>query len=95
MTSTVTTEEGLMIDIKSTREAYNCNEITNISWTRTNRNIADGLTKLEKCDCLEDLLDTGTIITLDAEQWIVRDKAVSNCNEQSQSRFSLSKNWGV
>lgn len=92
--STVTTEKRPMIDIKATREAYDCNKITIIGWIRTNRHIADGLTKLERCDCLGELFDTGTI-TVDAEQWIVRNKGVLNRSERPQLRFSLPKNWSV
>lgn len=45
--ATITTEKRLLIDFKVAREAYQKGDISNVGWLRSERNIPDGMTKLE------------------------------------------------
>lgn len=90
--SNVTTEKRLIINIKATREAYGRHEITNIGWIRMKYNVADGLTKLGRCEILEELIDSGSI-RVDVKQWIVmkQDNAqVYHKHNDLKSRYSPS-----
>lgn len=50
-----------MIDIIATREAYERREIDNMSWIRSEHNVADMLTELKTCDVLKTVLDSGNL----------------------------------
>lgn len=57
--SSFTTEKQLLIDVKAIKGLHNYNKITtNIYYVKTKRSIADKLTKLGSCDCLEEIPDT-------------------------------------
>lgn len=65
--SSTTTERRLMIDVSATRAAYECCEINIVGWIKSTHNVADGLTKIKRCDTIKDLLDT-EILNLSVEQ---------------------------
>lgn len=53
--STSTTESRLMIGLQTGREALNHRDISEMGWIKSDRNIADGLTKPNKCDAMLNL----------------------------------------
>jgi hypothetical protein len=56
-----TAEKRLMIDLVVVREAYDCMEIAQLAFLRTNWNPTDALLKVSLNTCLETILTTGTI----------------------------------
>lgn len=69
--SSHTTERRLMIDIQAGREAYQAREIDNIGWVRSDGNLADGLTKVNKVDLIQTVMRTGKLVRV-ADQWVIR-----------------------
>lgn len=68
-----TTENKLKIDLRVTREAYEGREISDVGRTRSEGNVADGLTKRGRCKALENMLDIDKL-DMNIEQWVVRKK---------------------
>ncbi|CDF40899.1 unnamed protein product [Chondrus crispus] len=66
-----TAEKRLMIDIAASREAYNKHEISNVGLVLSEHNIADGLTKVNRCKALEEVVKTG-FDKNPVQQWIFR-----------------------
>ena len=90
--ASTTTEKRLMIDIRAAREAYEKHEIEHLGWVKSERNIADGLTKLGRCNALEELLNTGRIDT-SADKWVERTKlsfAQHSDSEQKENPGDIS-----
>lgn len=85
--STVTAEMRLMIGIKEAREVYNGDKIANIGWTRTKGNIADGLTKLRRCEYLEELLDNEKIVIGAEQRIVIQRSTLFEGDKQMRSRF--------
>ena len=69
-----TTERRLMIDMDAAPESYNLEEISNIRLIMSKHNIADGLTKENPNEALQDLLRTGFDRNL-VQQFIVITQA--------------------
>lgn len=73
--SSTTTEKRLMIDLQACREAYREGELDDavygVGWVKSENNIADDLTKLNKVDLIQKVMRTGTLPTI-ADQWVVR-----------------------
>lgn len=67
----ITTEKILMVDIRSTLEAYNRVDKIEVGWVRSAHNLADGLTKVSKGGSLVEFPDSGRLIT-EVEQWVLR-----------------------
>ena len=65
-----TQEKRLMIDLQAVRDAYLCQEISNIGFVRGPNNPADGMTKLGNCEPLIHLLRTGKA-NFQVEQWVL------------------------
>jgi hypothetical protein len=63
----------LMIDLIVVRKAYDCIEIAQIAFLRTNWNPADALTKVSRNIYLEIILTTGTT-DHPVAQWVVRQR---------------------
>ena len=61
-----------MLDIGSTRQAYNSKQISNIGFVRSSQNLADGLTKTKGSEALYDLYHTEHNI-INVDQFIVHD----------------------
>lgn len=53
-----------MIDIQACREAYNERSIDNVGWVQSANNVADGFTKIDKVDLIQQVMRTGTLSTL-------------------------------
>lgn len=66
-----TSEKSIMLDIRSTRTAYQSKEISNIGFVQSSESIADGLTKPRTQMALLSLLHTG-MYEPNCEQWILR-----------------------
>lgn len=66
-----TSEKRLLIDLATVREAYRKKEIDNIAWIRSECNLADGMTKEKRKECLSRVLEKG-ILDHPVEQWIIR-----------------------
>ena len=90
--ASTTTEKRLMIDIRAAREAYEKHEIEHLGWVKSERNIADGLTKLGRCNALKELLNTGRIDT-SSDKWVERTKlsfAQHSDSEQKENPGDIS-----
>ena len=70
--SSRTSEKRLMLDISATRQAYKHKQISNIGFVRSERNLADGLTKPKIGKALYDLCHSGRH-QIQVEQQIIRD----------------------
>lgn len=69
--ATVTTEKRLMIDLKTVKDSYKCQEIENICHVRSEFNPADALTKVKRNLLLEQFLETNKL-DHPVEQWVIR-----------------------
>ena len=69
---TRTSEKRTMLDIAASREAFRDKVISDIGFVRSNKNLADGLTKEMNQSALRKFLDTGTLV-VDPDQWIIRN----------------------
>lgn len=79
--SSTTTERRLMIDIEASREAYRERKIDNMGWIRSDGNLADGLTKINKTDLIQQVMRTGRLGRI-ADQWVIRPRVeTSNSTE--------------
>lgn len=82
----------LMIDVKATREAFERKEIDNVSWTRSEYNVADGSTKVANCEALDKVLEHASL-NLHVEQWIVMKELSEDMDTgKNISRISPQKN---
>lgn len=68
---TTSTKKRLMIYMLAAREVCESGEISNIGWIKFAQNAADVLTKENKCNTLEQILDTESLRT-SVEQWSER-----------------------
>jgi len=80
--SSQTTEKRLMIDLAAAREACNKQETSNVGLFKSERNIADGLTKHGLCLALNEVLKTG-VDTNPVQQWIFRSRSTSTSPEDA------------
>lgn len=65
------TEKRLMIDVQAGREAYHERKIDDMGWVRSENNLADGLTKLNKPELIQRTMKTGRLDII-ADQWVIR-----------------------
>lgn len=72
--SSTTTERRLMIDIQASREAYQERKIDNVGWIKSDGNLADGLTKVNKPELIQRIMRTGQLDRI-ADQWVIRPPA--------------------
>lgn len=70
--SSVTTEKGLMIYIRASREAYETGEFSYIGWIRSRHNLSDGLKTIANSKAVAYNLLIG-ILDPTVEQWVLRD----------------------
>lgn len=68
--SSTTTEKRLMIDLQACREAYDEGCIDNVGWVRSEYNVADCFTKMNKADFIQDIMRSGQLQNV-LFQWIV------------------------
>lgn len=61
-TLNTTSEKRLLIDLRMLRKIYDNREIADIYWISGDQNPADGLTKKNPCNALEDLMKTTGLI---------------------------------
>ena len=66
-----TSEKRATIDIAATREAFKSGVISDIGFNKSNKNIADGLTKSMSQAMLRKVMETG-VLDIQADQWIIR-----------------------
>lgn len=59
--ASTTTEKVLMIYICAAREVYQRSQINNVACVRSADNIADGVTKVARCESLDLFLDEGVL----------------------------------
>ena len=78
-----TTEKRLIIDIASSRQCYNRDEISQVGLVSSENNVADGLTKKTPNDALEKLLYTGYDLNT-VREWIVRTPASSTYGKMAE-----------
>ena len=64
-------EKRLLIDLATVRDSYRRKEITDVTWVRSQFNLADSMTKEIKNNILSRVLETG-VLNHPVEQWIVR-----------------------
>lgn len=62
-----------MIDLQACPEAYQESAIDNIGLVKSWNNVADGRTKLNKAEVVEQVMRTGNLQAV-AYQWIVRSE---------------------
>ena len=67
-----TSEKRIMLDIVAAREGYASGEISNIGFVRSDKNLADGLTKPKMQAAIFECMSTAKHIPA-VEQWIIRD----------------------
>lgn len=63
ISSSVTTEKLLMIDVKAVRDAYQKGDLIDVGWIRSAQNLVEGLTKFYKIRLLVDFLEEGRLTT--------------------------------
>lgn len=66
-----------MIDIQAGIEAYHDQKIDDMGWVKSENNLADGLTKVNKCDLIQRTMRTGKLEII-AEKWVIRQKTNGN-----------------
>lgn len=88
--SSTTTERRLMIDIQATREAYQERKIDNMGWVKSDGNIADGLTKINKMELIQHVMRTGRFDRV-ADQWVIRP-LVNKSDSQSTGDINAAYN---
>lgn len=59
--SSSTTEMRLMIDLQAAREAHQEHKIDDMGWIKSSGNLADGLTKINKPDLIQQTTRTGIL----------------------------------
>lgn len=67
----MTTQKRLMVNLHACREAYNDRSIDNVSWVRSENNVADGFTKFDRADLIQLVMKTESFSSI-AHQSIVR-----------------------
>lgn len=68
---TRTSEKRTMLDIAASREAFRDKIISDIGFVRSNKNVADGLTKEMNQTALRTVLQSGKL-SISPDQWIIR-----------------------
>lgn len=58
---TIMFEKRLMIDVRSTREAYEREVIRELGWMRREYNVSDALTKIETNHVMREFMETGKV----------------------------------
>ena len=74
-------EKRLLIDVKSTREAFMTREIQNVGWITSKNNIADSLTKHSPNQTLAQLLHSGILIHPTEQRIILHEPYEARENE--------------
>lgn len=83
-----------MIDIRTTREAFDRNEVTNFEWVSSKDHIPDRITKIDHCESMEIAL-CGELMVLMIEQCIKRSSPTNNyLGEQNSEDESDSHHKG-
>eukprot|EP00170_Pyropia_yezoensis_P004332 contig_17702_g4344 len=83
-----TTEKRLMIDIAAAREAYNRNEISNVSLVKSASDLADGRTKPRFSQCVDDVLWTA-MDRNPVELWIIRQPSVAEVQRSDKEKVGV------
>lgn len=81
--SSTTNERRLMIDIQACREAYQERKIDQIGWIKSDGNLADGLTKIDKVDLLKKVMRTGQLVWV-ADHWVICPPMTDHDNDLSE-----------
>lgn len=69
--SSTTIEKRLMIDLQATLEAFHEHKIDSIGWIKSNSNLADGYTKINKVELIQLVTRTGKLQNVTG-QWVIR-----------------------
>lgn len=85
--SSTTTERRLMIDMLTAREAYQKREIDDMGWIRSDGNLADGLTKMNKVELIQKVMRTGKLDRI-ADQWVIRPPPQSDRDQVHNSTIT-------
>ena len=67
-----TSEKRMMLDIAAARKGFRSKAISDIGFVRSNKNVADGLTKPMSQAVLRDVICSDELIVV-PDQWIVRN----------------------